>query len=82
MPNHHRAHNRWEDFPAFVRYISDGSQSPDLEGSPLQRVRWALNGTAADDFTHDDMLHTRAMSEWFPLHDSPPHSSSPFSGRA
>mmetsp|Transcript_68583 Transcript_68583/g.222240 ORF Transcript_68583/g.222240 Transcript_68583/m.222240 type:complete len:179 (-) Transcript_68583:358-894(-) len=35
-----KAHNRWEDFPAFVRYISDGSQSPDLEG----RLKYLLFG--------------------------------------
>lgn len=61
----HKLHNRWEDFPAFVRYVSDSFDAGGRgNANPLQRLQWSLPGSGADEFTDEDVLHTRAISDW------------------
>lgn len=58
--------NRWDDFPVFVRYVSEISNNTDAYLNLPDTFSYGASTQEGDtpEFTQYDLLHTRAVSEW------------------
>ncbi|CAE7569574.1 unnamed protein product, partial [Symbiodinium sp. CCMP2456] len=70
--------NRWEDFATYVRYVSQVfNQTDAYRRLPSEFSHGALLPDNRHEFEQEDLLHTRAVSEWL-ASAQPPLNASDF----